>query len=214
MKTRERVVVGARFGALVVVARDVEGERLRRALVRCDCGEIRKVYRCHLTAERTTSCGCRKSASISAKRSRHGGARHGNRAPEYGVWKGIVARCCNPSIRNFHRYGGRGITICDRWRNDFAAFLADVGERPSKEHSIDRIDNARGYEPGNCRWATRVEQASNTRANVFVSAHGESLTIATWARRAGIPAPTINRRLSRGWSPERAVSEPPHRKAA
>lgn len=204
-----KVVVGARFGALVVIARDVEGESLRRAVVRCDCGAVRNVYRCHLTAGRTASCGCQKSASISANRARHGHARRGARPAEYGIWKGIVARCCNPATPNFHRYGGRGITVCDRWRDDFAAFFADVGARPSAEHSIDRIDNERGYEPGNVMWSTRREQAANTRANVTLSVFGETLCVAVWARRFGLLAPTVHRRLSRGWSPERALTEAP-----
>lgn len=213
MNAREKVVVGARFGALVVEARDVEGECLRRAVVRCDCGEVRKVYKCHLTAGRTSSCGCQKSVAISANRARHGAARRAGRAPEYGVWKGLIARCCNPTTRNFHRYGGRGITACERWRNDFEAFLTDVGQRPTKDHSIDRIDNERGYEPGNVRWATRREQASNTRVNVRLTAFGETLCVATWARRCGRPASTIHRRLDRGWEPERAVSEAQHHAA-
>jgi hypothetical protein len=81
--------------------------------------------------------------------------------PEYFAWAAMLSRCHNPANPRYDDYGGRGITVCDRWRADFAAFLADVGRRPSPAHSLDRIDNDRGYEPGNCRWATAYVQARN-----------------------------------------------------
>jgi len=114
----------------------------------------------------------------------------------------------------FSKYGGRGITVCDRWSHNFAAFLADMGLRPTPKHSVDRIDGTGNYEPSNCRWATPVEQALNKRTAAIITAHGESRHISEWERSAGMTAGTIRGRLDRGWSPERAVSEPPHRKAA
>ena len=202
-------IIGRRFGALTVLSDTVPGESLRRAVVQCDCGEVRNVYRCHLMAGRTSSCGCQKSARITSRKTQHGCARAGGQTCEYRTWKGMVERCHNPSIPNFHRYGGRGITVCDRWRNDFAAFLADVGPRPSPAHSIDRVDNDRGYEPDNVRWATRMEQAKNTRTNVWITAFGETLHAAEWARRFSLHCKTIIRRLDRGWTPERALAQTP-----
>lgn len=90
----------------------------------------------------------------------HGFAR---KIPEYAVWAKMKDRCGNPSAKDYHRYGGRGIAVCQRWRDDFALFLADMGRRPSDQHSIDRIDNSGNYEPGNCKWSTVAEQNSNRR---------------------------------------------------
>lgn len=101
----------------------------------------------------------------------------GRVTPEYRTWGHIKSRCLNPNVPDFKRYGGRGIRICDRWRDDFAAFLADMGHRPSGAHSIDRINNDGDYEPGNCRWATKKEQANNRRRPVvLLCRRGHELT--------------------------------------
>ncbi|HEV8462098.1 MAG TPA: helix-turn-helix domain-containing protein [Gaiellaceae bacterium] len=101
-------------------------------------------------------------------------------------------------MRNFHNYAGRGIRVCDEWRDDFAVFLAHMGLRPSPGHSIDRIDNNKGYEPGNCRWATRAEQLRNTRRNRFVLVGGERLCFSDAAKRLGVSPPTVRKMLERG----------------
>lgn len=111
--------------------------------------------------------------------------------PEYGAWKNMIHRCTNPKNAWWHRYGGRGIGVCDRWsdeRRGFAYFLEDMGERPSRQHSLDRIDNERGYEPGNCRWATPVQQAE---AKVRSGRNGptmifEGKTLREWAAEIGV----------------------------
>lgn len=118
-------------------------------------------------------------------------------------------RCTNPRRPQFRYYGGRGIRVCERWR-DFSVFLSDMGERPSPAHSPDRIDNDRGYEPGNVRWATQREQTRNRRTNVIVTAFGRAMTLAAWAEGFGINESTLRERLRRGWLPERAVTQPPH----
>jgi hypothetical protein len=127
--------------------------------------------------------------------------------PEYWIWSGIKNRCLNPKDTHFGRYGGRGIVICDRWKDDFATFLADVGPRPSAAHSIDRIDFNGNYEPGNCRWATWVEQQRNRSSNRLLTVAGETMCVASWSERTGVRQVTIIRRLILGWSDERAVSE-------
>lgn len=128
--------------------------------------------------------------------------------PEYFAWRAMIKRCNSPA---WHRwYGGRGITVCARWRESFAAFLADVGARPGAGYSLDRVDNDRGYEPDNVRWATRREQMRNTRANRRITVGGTTRTLAEWAERAGLRPHAVLDRVKRGWAIEEAVTTPKH----
>lgn len=127
-------------------------------------------------------------------------------AKEYQTWQAMKDRCGNPGSESFATYGGRGIAVCERWRESFEIFLADMGPKPSPSHSIDRIDNDGGYCPENCRWATPKEQARNTRKSLVIVAFGESMIAADWAERTGIPAATIKSRLRLGLHPEAALS--------
>jgi hypothetical protein len=127
---------------------------------------------------------------------------------EYRIWTNMLRRC-RAGLRN---YGDRGVTVCDRWEL-FENFLADMGRRPSPDHSLDRIDNDGNYEPGNCRWSTRKEQMRNTRVNRRLTYRGESFTVAEWAERLNINATTIRTRLARGKSIERALSQRSHTRA-
>ena len=136
----------------------------------------------------------------------HGHARPGVcRSVEYSTWARIVARCENPKNPAFNDYGGRGIRVCARWRASFSAFLADMGYRPDKGYSIERLNVNGHYEPGNCTWATAKQQARNRRSSRFVSLDGETLSVAEWSERTGICSSTIIRRLNEGWPPERAL---------
>lgn len=128
-----------------------------------------------------------------------------NRIPEYQIWKGIKARCLNPNCKSYPNYGGRGITICKEWAESFDSFIGYTGWRPSKSHTVERIENDRGYEPGNVRWATRLEQGANTRRNTFIEVAGERLTLSEAARRTGVPVSRLCQRLSYGWPLERAL---------
>lgn len=165
MRPRENIV-GQRFGKLVVLERWIEQ---RRSFVRClcDCGETITRPLSYLTTGDTRSCGCyRKEVATQAQldmAGKHGEAVHSGRTPEYKVWGAMNNRCTNPRNGAWDNYGGRGITVCAEWRNDYPAFLAHVGRRPSPDHSIDRIDNDGNYEPGNVRWATLEEQNGNRR---------------------------------------------------
>ena len=127
----------------------------------------------------------------------------------YGSWKGIIQRCCNPKSPAHHKYGGRGITVCERWRS-FKAFYEDMGPRPSPLHSIERINNNGNYELGNCRWATRREQSRNTRQNVMLVFSGRTQCIAAWAEERGMKPKTLCRRLKCGWPVELAITAPLH----
>lgn len=131
------------------------------------------------------------------------------------VWTAMKQRCHNPNAKDFARYGGRGITVCDRWRDDFMAFYADMGDPPSKQHTLERRDNALGYSPENCCWALPLAQTRNRRCTVTLTHAGETLTLMEWARRIGIGYITLHARITRyGMSIEQALTTPVRRKIA
>lgn len=131
-----------------------------------------------------------------------------NRSLTYRTWDIMIQRCTNPKCTTYHKYGGRGITVCDRWRS-FANFLADMGERPTKTHTIDRFPNQSGnYEPGNCRWATKQQQSRNLKSNKMLTHEGETLCLAEWCARKGLGHVTIIWRLGKGWSVAEALDTP------
>jgi hypothetical protein len=169
---------------------------------RCRCGEIRVVRLSKIQSGRWQTCGCIHRT-------------HGMPAEErvlLSTWHNMLRRCENPDDPGYQNYGGRGIGVCERWAESFRDFVADMGPRPSDAHSIDRIDNDGHYEPGNCRWATRHEQARNKRNNRNIMANGETLCVVAWADRLGCEPMVIWQRLASGWSEEQAVTEPiqPH----
>jgi hypothetical protein len=137
-------------------------------------------------------------------------ATHGKtHSPEWNTWQGMKKRCSLVSRHDYHRYGGRGITVCDRWRDSFENFFADMGLRPSASHSLDRINNDGNYEPSNCRWATTNVQASNRSDNVTLTHGGVTLTLMEWSLRLGRDYSTIWRRLRKpGWTVEDALFKP------
>lgn len=156
---------GDRFGRLIVLAelepRRRPNQTTRRMLCRCDCGVEKDVPLTGLKTGTTKSCGCLAREKWIAARTKHGDSKA--KAPEYLIYGAMIARCENPNNADFKDYGERGITVCARWRSSYADFLSDMGRRPTPRHSIDRIDNDRGYEPDNCRWATAHEQRMNQR---------------------------------------------------
>ena len=132
----------------------------------------------------------------------------GSKTREYIIWSQMRVRCRSSKHPYWHRYGGRGIAVCERWDQSFSAFLADKGKAPSRLHTLDRIDSNGNYSLENCRWATRREQARNTRANRLLTHLGETMSLAEWAERADMPYLRLRDRLRRGWTVERALTEP------
>lgn len=201
--TRAHDLVGLRFGRLIVAAREPNRPGTSDAiwLCHCDCGKSNIVRASHLKSGDVGSCGCLVRERVSAAKTTHGM----DRTKTYYAWSSIKQRCRNPLNAGYSAYGGRGVDVCDRWHDSFEAFLDDMGVAPIGS-SIDRIDNDRGYEPGNCHWATAQQQGSNKRNNVLITALGETHTLSEWVVITGIAKSTIHSRLSLGWSNDDAVS--------
>lgn len=195
---------GKRYGKLLV--RYYVGKRGGQPywLCQCDCGQYTVVYAGSLRRGATNSCGCLAQECAKSR-----GTHRMTGTAEYCTWTRIIQRCTDTKYHGYHKYGGRGISICGRWRQSFEAFLEDIGPRPTPKHSIDRIDNDGNYEPGNCRWATAREQANNRRTNRLLTVDGETWTVAQWAERTGLPDHVIRTRLHRGWTPRRAITTMP-----
>lgn len=138
----------------------------------------------------------------------HGHARRGGRTPEYRAWIKMRERCMNPNDERYVHYGARGITVCEKWLNDFAAFFDDMGPKPGSNYSIDRIDNDGNYDPKNCRWADQTTQVRNRRNSRKIEFGGRVLCVAEWGEAIGVPYKTLHARLANGWTVERALTTP------
>lgn len=208
MPTKKTITPGDKFGrwtALELTQRRTfpAGKTHAYRLCRCECGASHFVNECNLLRSLTKSCGCLSSEVTSKRNFKHGYAKKGSQDRIYGIWCGMIARCGNPKNGHYKNYGGRGITVCERWFK-FENFLADMGEPPPKL-SLDRLDNDRGYCKENCGWRTDIDQARNKQNTIRLEWNGLSLTIPEWAEIIGIQYKTLDARYHRGWSIKRML---------
>lgn len=199
LKNRER------FHRLTFIGKQKKVGRTHFALFSCDCGSKCWANPSKVRSGHTQSCGCyQRQRTIDANR-KHGNSSRNRKSDEYLIWMNMKTRCYNERYQLFHCYGGRGIRVCKKWKSDFRSFLTYVGKRPSKNHSIDRINNNGNYEPGNVRWATRKQQSRNRRCVLKITIKGVTRPLPRWSAISGIKCRTIWRRLKDGWSNHDAV---------
>lgn len=211
---KSKDITGRRFGRWSVIKRAKNNAGgTAQWLCRCSCGTERVVRGTELRYGASTSCGC-YNREISRNVCIERNFKHGmSKSREHRIWKSMTQRCYNPKAPSYKQYGARGITICKRWRESFAAFLQDMG-RCKPDESIDRKNNDGPYCKRNCRWASYVQQCSNTRRSKFIQFNGVRHTQAEWSRKTKIPPMTIIMRLRRGWSVKRTLTTPTGRKSS
>jgi len=167
---------------------------------RCSCGNIANCTSGNLNSGNSTSCGCIGNKKTSERNFVHGMSKH----PMYQIWLAMRNRCNYKAGKNYHYYGGRGIGICKEW-GIFPVFLEDMGPRPTPNHSLDRIDNDKGYSKENCQWATPIQQANNKQSSHLLSYKDKTMTLTQWARAIKMKPATLSMRIRRGWAVSRAI---------
>ena len=206
------IEVGERFGKLTAVEMthkvSKSGRKRAHWVCKCDCGGSAVVDSGNLRNGNSTQCwDCRSMAISQNKRTHH----HSIGSPNYGklyyTWQAMRARCNNPNNKAYPRYGGAGVSVCERW-DKFENFAEDMGEPPTPDHSIDRVDSAGNYEPDNCRWLHISKQSGNRKSNVVFEYDGKEQTLADHCRDHDLPYHTIKARILRGWAPDEAMSKP------
>lgn len=206
-----RDLTGEKFGRLLVLGidhrRKISDRMSYYYKCLCDCGVFKVVCGRNLSNDNTKSCGCWNLEQINNRNLKHGNSYRNNVSVEYNSWAHAKSRCTSKTDGAYKNYGGRGITMCDQWLNDFNQFLKDMGQCP-EGFSIDRIDNNLGYSPENCRWATSKEQQNNRRSNLILEYNGEKRNLCEWANILGIPRQTIKSRLYRGWDAHKSLETP------
>lgn len=201
-------LTGARYGRLTVVSLHPERQGVaRKWLCKCDCGGETSVVTADLNRGQTISCGCYSKEIKVARFKTHGYASHENRSPTWRTWEAMKQRCTKPNATGYENYGGRGITICERWLNSFEAFLEDMGERP-EGMTLDRKDNDKGYYKENCRWATPKEQVLNSRSTKPIEYNGVQYESKTALAKAfGMSIQLLNYRLKSGKTLKEALND-------
>ncbi len=175
----------------------------------CDCGNKVTVESSKLNSGHTKSCGCLQRERTSTANFRHGhGKLNGRPTVEYSTWLGMKKRCYDKNDQAYKNYGGRGITICDRWIHSFQNFFEDMGPKPIGL-TIERKNNALGYCKENCVWDTPVVQANNKRNNIRITCFGKTMNLGQWSAEVGIHRETLVGRIKHGWPAELMLTQPP-----
>lgn len=196
---------GQRFGRWLVIGPVENRGKKKYWFCRCDCGTEKFVNHGNLRTGCTQSCGCLRRELLGNRQRIHGMSG----TPEYLTWLRMKQRCYDENSTRYEDWGGRGIKVCDHWRHSFENFFSDMGKKPSPEHSLDRIDNDKGYSPENCRWASPKEQSRNSRRNRYLTHNGMTLRLGEWVKQTGLNRTTITQRIdSCGWSVEEALTTP------
>ncbi len=199
MGRKPRNLIGKKIGKLLVLG--ISNKRGNKNEIywecKCDCGNTKPIRANSLITQSSLSCGC-------VKYKKHGLYN----TTEYYIWQHLRNRCNNPKDARYNRYGGRGIKVCPSWNSSFESFYADMGPRPSRKHSIERIDNDGDYEPSNCRWDTIKNQSRNRSNNFKITYNGETKCLVDWSELLNLNYFLLHDRLKSGWSPEKAFTTP------
>lgn len=204
-------LTGKRFGNLTVLHQaedriDPHGRHYIMWHCLCDCGVEKDFYECNIVSGKSKSCGCIPKQKIIERTTTHGLSN----TRIYQIWENMRKRCNNPNDPRFHRYGGRGIKVCDEWNRDFKVFYDWAMSNGYEDNlTIDRINNDDMYCPDNCRWTDITSQCKNRATNIWVDIDGEKKIVSDWAKIYGIDRDLVYRRISAGWDPKKAILEPP-----
>jgi len=198
-------ITGQKFNRLTAIKfSHMDKHWFQHWLFRCDCGTEKIIGMQNVMHGKTISCGCYNKE----KSTTHGYTNH----PLFNIWKKMIQRCHDKNDRTYKSYGARGISVCDEWKNSFDSFAKDMGTRPSKKHSIDRIDNNLGYRKDNCRWTTGHEQSINRRNVIYVEYNGERKRLFDLCEEMGVDRVRTFKRINYyGWTTEKAITEPPRK---
>lgn len=199
-------LIGQRYARWTILSEAEPKGSARHMNCVCDCGSTGVVSLNGMRAGNSNSCGCYNVDRIKETHCTH---RESNslKTPEYEAWNCMKKRCFDKNNKDYHHYGGRGITVCAEWL-DYETFLLDMGRKPSPLHSVDRKDNDRPYCKDNCRWATKQEQANNRRTNRLIEYKGKTQSLMMWAKEKQVNYFTLRTRLHDGWSFQRAIETP------
>ena len=214
MKKGKEIYIGKTFGKLTILSfiepkiyikKTGHKSKIHTIKCICSCGNSWVGGLSSVERGLTKSCGCSRKEITSNRFKTHGLSK----SLEYDIYCKMKARCLNIEDKDYHYYGGRGITVCDRWLESFENFIEDMGMKPGKEYSIDRVDNNLGYSKGNCKWATRKEQSNNQRGNRIISYRGKKQNLKSWCQELNLPYSAIVQRLNTyGWSIEKSFETP------